>query len=398
MHLSPREAFFSHLAQTSPSPLGLEIARAEGHYLYDPAGNAYLDLISGISVSSLGHNHPRIVQRIKDQADRFLHTMVYGETIQAPSSELGARLASALPAFLSMTFLTNSGSEAVEGAMKLAKRCTGRSAFVAQTDAYHGSTQGPLSLMSHEYYNQKYHPLLPGVRFIDQNDLAAVEQLPDEGVAAIFVELVQAERGSKVSDKAYIEALRAYCDRTQSLLVFDEIQTGIGRTGTLFCFEQYGVVPDVLLLGKALGGGLPIGAFITRPEWMLQLSDKPILGHLSTFGGNALVCAAADEALSIVMEELEQFQVQEKSDRFKKQLVHRHIKEVRGLGLLLAVQVESTERCMAAIRYLLEQEGVFSDWFLYEPSCLRLAPPLSITFEEIDRACASILRALNHVS
>lgn len=398
MHLSPRKAFFAHLAQTSPAPLGLEIARAEGHYLYDPAGKAYLDLISGISVSSLGHNHPRIVKRIKNQADRFLHTMVYGETVQAPSSELGARLASVLPPALSMSFFTNSGSEAVEGAMKLAKRCTGRSGFVAQKDAYHGSTQGPLSLMSHEYYNQKYHPLLPGVRFINQNDTAAIERLPEEGVAAIFVELVQAERGSKVSNREYIQALRAYCDRTQSLLVFDEIQTGIGRTGTLFCFEQYGVIPDVLLLGKALGGGLPIGAFITKPELMLQLSDKPILGHLSTFGGNALVCAAADEALSIVIEELLNFQVQEKSNRFKNQLVHSRIKEVRGLGLLLAVQVESTEQCMAAIRYLLEHEGIFSDWFLYEPSCLRLAPPLSITFEEIDRACASILRAMNHVS
>lgn len=397
MHLSPREAFFAHLAQTSPSPLGLEIAKAEGHYLYDPEGKAYLDLISGISVSSLGHNHPRIVQRIKDQADRFLHAMVYGETVQAPASQLGERLASVLPPSLSVAFLANSGSEAVEGAMKLAKRCTGRSRFVAQFDAYHGSTQGPLSLMSHEYYSQKYHPLLPGVQFIRQNDEFAVTQLPEEGVAAVFVELVQAERGSKVADSGFIQALRAYCDRTQSLLVFDEIQTGLGRTGTLFCFEQYAVVPDVLLLGKALGGGLPIGAFLARPELMHQLSDQPILGHLSTFGGNALVCAAADEALSIVIEELPHFQVREKSNRFKSQLIHSRIRAVHGLGLLLAVEVESAELCMASIRYLLEKEGVFSDWFLYEPSCLRLAPPLSITYDEIDRVCTSILSALDHV-
>lgn len=397
MHLSPREAFFAHLAQTSPSPLGLEIAKAEGHYLYDPEGKAYLDLISGISVSSLGHNHPRIVQRIKDQADRFLHAMVYGETVQAPASQLGERLASVLPPSLSVAFLANSGSEAVEGAMKLAKRCTGRSRFVAQFDAYHGSTQGPLSLMSHEYYSQKYHPLLPGVQFIRQNDEFAVTQLPEEGVAAVFVELVQAERGSKVADSGFIQALRAYCDRTESLLVFDEIQTGLGRTGTLFCFEQYAVVPDVLLLGKALGGGLPIGAFLARPELMHQLSDQPILGHLSTFGGNALVCAAADEALSIVIEELPHFQVREKSNRFKSQLIHTRIRAVHGLGLLLAVEVESAELCMASIRYLLEKEGVFSDWFLYEPSCLRLAPPLSITYDEIDRVCTSILSALDHV-
>jgi acetylornithine/N-succinyldiaminopimelate aminotransferase len=397
MHLSPREAFFAHLAQTSPSPLGLEIAKAEGHYLYDPEGKAYLDLISGISVSSLGHNHPRIVQRIKDQADRFLHAMVYGETVQAPASQLGERLASVLPPSLSVAFLANSGSEAVEGAMKLAKRCTGRSRFVAQFDAYHGSTQGPLSLMSHEYYSQKYHPLLPGVQFIRQNDEFAVTQLPEEGVAAVFVELVQAERGSKVADSGFIQALRDYCDRTQSLLVFDEIQTGLGRTGTLFCFEQYAVVPDVLLLGKALGGGLPIGAFLARPELMHQLSDQPILGHLSTFGGNALVCAAADEALSIVIEELPHFQVREKSNRFKSQLIHSRIRAVHGLGLLLAVEVESAELCMASIRYLLEKEGVFSDWFLYEPSCLRLAPPLSITYDEIDRVCTSILSALDHV-
>lgn len=377
--------------------MGLEIAKAEGHYLYDPEGKAYLDLISGISVSSLGHNHPRIVQRIKDQADRFLHAMVYGETVQAPASQLGERLASVLPPSLSVAFLANSGSEAVEGAMKLAKRCTGRSRFVAQFDAYHGSTQGPLSLMSHEYYSQKYHPLLPGVQFIRQNDEFAVTQLPEEGVAAVFVELVQAERGSKVADSGFIQALRAYCDRTQSLLVFDEIQTGLGRTGTLFCFEQYAVVPDVLLLGKALGGGLPIGAFLARPELMHQLSDQPILGHLSTFGGNALVCAAADEALSIVIEELPHFQVREKSNRFKSQLIHSRIRAVHGLGLLLAVEVESAELCMASIRYLLEKEGVFSDWFLYEPSCLRLAPPLSITDDEIDRVCTSILSALDHV-
>lgn len=377
--------------------MGLEIAKAEGHYLYDPEGKAYLDLISGISVSSLGHNHPRIVQRIKDQADRFLHAMVYGETVQAPASQLGERLASVLPPSLSVAFLANSGSEAVEGAMKLAKRCTGRSRFVAQFDAYHGSTQGPLSLMSHEYYSQKYHPLLPGVQFIRQNDEFAVTQLPEEGVAAVFVELVQAERGSKVADSGFIQALRAYCDRTESLLVFDEIQTGLGRTGTLFCFEQYAVVPDVLLLGKALGGGLPIGAFLARPELMHQLSDQPILGHLSTFGGNALVCAAADEALSIVIEELPHFQVREKSNRFKSQLIHTRIRAVHGLGLLLAVEVESAELCMASIRYLLEKEGVFSDWFLYEPSCLRLAPPLSITYDEIDRVCTSILSALDHV-
>ncbi|MFZ9971088.1 MAG: aspartate aminotransferase family protein, partial [Bacteroidia bacterium] len=328
MHWSPREAFFKHLAQTSPAPLGLEIVKAKGHYLYDQQGKAYLDLISGISVSSLGHQNARIVQRIKDQADRFLHTMVYGETIQAPQSQLGARLASLLPESLSVSYFTNSGSEAADGAMKLAKRCTGRSRFVAQVDAYHGSGQGPLSLMSHDYYNQKYRPLLPDVQFIHQNDRLAVSQLPPEGVAGVFLELVQAERGAKVADPAYVQDLVDYCHRTGSFLIVDEIQTGLGRCGTLFCFEQYGFVPDVLLLGKALGGGLPLGAFVSSAERMRALSDKPILGHLTTFGGNALVCAAADESLQIIQAEWPQWKIQERSNLFKSLLVHSRIQAV----------------------------------------------------------------------
>jgi acetylornithine/succinyldiaminopimelate/putrescine aminotransferase len=392
-HIGNRQYFLQHLAQTSDAPLMLEIERAEGHYLYDASGKKYLDLISGISVSSLGHRHPEILKSIQAQLDRYMHLMVYGEVVQSPQIALAEALGKVLPQKLDNFYFVNSGSEAIEGAMKLAKRYTGRSGFVAQTNAYHGGTQGALSLMSNEYYSGPYKPLLPDITFIDAENIKALNGLKALP-AAVVLELIQAERGAISVSREYVQAIREFCNQTGALMIVDEIQTGMGRTGTMFAFEQFGITPDVLVLGKALGGGMPMGAFIASKEIMHCLSENPVLGHITTFGGHPVCCAAATAAVNVTAENLKTFRIPEKEQLFRKLLVHPKIKRIEGSGLLLAAHLDNETTCKKLIRRALD-DGIFTDWFLYAPDALRIAPPLSITEEEITHTCQVIVALLN---
>ncbi len=394
MHIHPRKAFLQYQAQTSPNPMALHVVKAEGNYLFDENGKRYLDLIAGISVCNVGHQHPSVVSAVIEQAQAFMHVMVYGETVQTPQSMYAAALASHLPKSLSCCYFVNSGAEAIDGAMKLAKRVTGRTDFVAQKDAYHGSSQGPLSLMSNEYYSQAFRPLLPSVHFVDQNDIEALDLLPWNKIAGVVVETIQAERGVKLAKVEYLKALRQKCTDHCALLIFDEIQTGMGRTGSLFSFEQYDVIPDVLVLGKALGGGMPMGAFLASRPLMNTLSNNPILGHITTFGGHPVACAAGHAAFNVLLDEKLMDTVSSKSELFKELLIHPQIKQVHGMGLLLAVELDSFDTVNSCIQQMLDQ-NLFADWFLYAPHCLRICPPLTITNKEIHLACTSILQILD---
>ena len=394
MHIHPRKAFLQYQAQTSPNPMALHVVKAEGNYLFDENGKRYLDLIAGISVCNVGHQHPSVVSAVIEQAQAFMHVMVYGETVQTPQSMYAAALASHLPESLSCCYFVNSGAEAIDGAMKLAKRVTGRTDFVAQKDAYHGSSQGPLSLMSNEYYSQAFRPLLPSVHFIEQNDIEALDSLPWDRIAGVVVETIQAERGTQIGDLNYLKALRQKCTEHCALLIFDEIQTGMGRTGTLFSYEQFDVIPDVLVLGKALGGGMPMGAFLASRPLMNTLSNNPILGHITTFGGHPVACAAGHAAFNVLLDQKLMDTVSSKSNLFKELLIHPQIKQVHGIGLLLAVELDSFDIVNGCIQHMLDQ-NLFSDWFLYAPHCLRICPPLTITNQEIELACTSILQILD---
>jgi acetylornithine/succinyldiaminopimelate/putrescine aminotransferase len=391
MHL--RQLFLSHVAQTSPSPLMLDIERAEGLYLYDREGKAYLDLIAGISVSSLGHRHPAVVEAIKAQADRYLHTLVYGEFVLDPQVQLAELLCASLPSSLNSVYFVNSGTEAVEGAMKLAKRYTGRAEIISAHRAYHGSTQGAASLMSPTEFTQAFHPLLPGIRHLHFNEEAELD-LISEKTAAVVIETVGAESGVTLPQNEYLQKLRARCTAVGALLILDEIQVGFGRTGTLFAFEQYGIVPDVLLLAKAMGGGMPIGAFVADRQVMQCLSHNPVLGHISTFGGHPVSCAAALANLKVLLEMPYIGQVQAKAEIFRENLKHPKIREIRSAGFLMAVDLGSFDQVMKTIRYCLDH-GVISDWFLFNTESIRIAPPLTIEEAEIIQACKVILQSLD---
>lgn len=391
-----RQLFLQNVAQTSTEPLMLDIVSANGNYLIDSNGKKYLDLISGISVSSLGHGHPEIVKAVQNQAENHMHLMVYGELIQAPQVILAEKLTSILPASLNSVFFVNAGTEATEGAMKLAKRFTGKSGFVAHTKAYHGSTQGALSLMDEPYFTDAFRPLLPNIKFIEQNDVEAIHNLGQD-IAAIIIEPVQAEKGALPCTKEYLQAVRNFCDSNNTLLIFDEIQTGMGRTGTMFAFEQFQVVPDVLLIGKAFGGGMPLAAFVASKEIMEVLSFQPVLGHITTFGGHPVCCAAALAALTITHNQLSEFNIEKKNLLFRSLLKHNSIIRVTGMGLLLAIHLQSEEICKLLIQKCLNR-GLFTDWFLHAPNCLRIAPPLAITMEEITSACGFIVEAMEEIN
>lgn len=393
VHLDHRSIFLKHLAQTSNSPLMIEISHAGGNYLYTSDNRKLLDLISGISVCNLGHGRPEIVAAIADQAGKHMHTMVYGELIQSPQVKLAKALTSVLPTSLDACYFVNSGSEAVEGAMKLAKRFTGRQNFVALTQAYHGSTQGALSLMSNEYFSSAFRPLLPNIFFIEQNRIEGLEQITKE-TAAVIIEPVQAEKGAFPCTPEYVQALRSKCNETGTLLIFDEIQTGMGRTGTLFAFEHLGVLPDILLLGKAFGGGMPLGAFIAGQNIMQSLADNPVLGHITTFGGHPVCCAASLAALEITINELHSYQVSEKEKLFRELALKYNLGEIQGKGLLLSLDMGTDSRCKAVIDRCIEA-GLFTDWFLFAPHRLRIAPPLTITPDEIHFAMKTIAVALS---
>ncbi|MBC6698483.1 aspartate aminotransferase family protein [Hymenobacter puniceus] len=392
--LTTRQLFLRHQAQTSDFPLLLEIERAEGVYMYGPDGRRYLDLISGIGVSNVGHRHPRVIEAIKNQLDKYLHLMVYGELVQAPPALLAEALHATLPAHLDAVYFTNSGTEAIEGALKLAKRHTGRTGFISCLNAYHGSTHGALSITGSEGFKNSYRPLLPDVQHFRYNHLEDLA-LITEHTAAVIVETVQGEAGVRVPEPGYLSALRQRCTEVGALLILDEIQCGFGRTGTLWAFEQFGITPDILVCAKGMGGGMPIGAFISSQEIMAGFKTNPILGHCTTFGGHPVSCAASLATLQAIQEENMLAGVAKKAARFRRQLVHPAIRAVRGCGLLMAVEFDSFEVLKPIIDHALEHESILTDWFLFCDNSLRLAPPLIITDAQIDEACAALLRAID---
>ncbi|WP_083257239.1 aspartate aminotransferase family protein [Arcticibacter eurypsychrophilus] len=372
----------------------LQIERAKGIYLYGPNDKPYIDFVSGFAVSNVGHCHPKVVQAIKDQVDRYMHLAVYGEYIQSPQVLYAAKMVSVLPDSINSVYFVNSGAEATEGALKLAKRFTGRSKMISCNNAYHGSTHGALSVMGNEYYKEAYRPLLPDVHFIEFNKMEDL-QLIDKDTACIIMESIQGEAGVRVPDKAYMQALRKRCDETGALLILDEIQTGFGRTGKLFAFEHYDIVPDILLLAKGIGGGMPIGAFCANRKVMSVLAENPILGHITTFGGHPVCCAAGLATLEALLEEDMLNGIDEKEALLRSLLVHPAIKEVRGKGLMLCIQLETFKQ-VEDISKLCIENGVIVDWFLHCDTALRIAPPLIITHDEIKKACKIIISVLNN--
>jgi len=388
-----RSQFLNHLAQTSDAPLALDIVKAQGNYLYDRAGKAYLDLIGGISVCNVGHTHPKVVAAIQKQAASYLHVMVYGELIQSPQVDYASQLAQLLPDPLSAVYFTSSGSEATEGAIKLARRVTGKVEIVAAHKSYHGSTLGALSVMGDEYWRNAFRPLMPGVWHHDYNSEAFLNAI-NEKTACVIIEAVQAESGVHMPDKEWMQAIRKKCSALGALLIVDEIQTGFGRTGKMWGFEHSDIIPDIVLLGKSLGGGMPLGAFVASKEHMQQLSNNPVLGHITTFGGHPVSCAAGIAALDVLREEQLIEQIEEKSKLFVEALHHEKIKQVRSKGLLIAIELESNDLVLASIQGCLAN-NLFSDWFLFAPNCIRIAPPLTISLDEIRNACAAIKQVLS---
>ena len=394
--MNQRAVFLKYVAQTSPAPLALEIVKAEGCRMWDAAGKEYMDLIAGISVCNVGHRHPNVVKAIKEQADAYLHLLVYGELVQSPQVQYAQLLTKHLPPSLDSVYFTNSGTEATEGAMKLAKRVTGRPNILAFQNSYHGSTQGALSVMGDEYWRNAYRPLLPGIDHSVYNSLEALEMITEQ-TACVIAETIQAEAGVNCPDKEWLQSLRRRCTETGALLVLDEIQCGFGRNGTLWAFEQFDVVPDVLLLGKALGGGMPLGAFIASRELMWKLTENPVLGHITTFGGHPVCCAAGKAAFEVLLDEELLKQVPVKEDLFRQLLRHPKIRNVNARGLMIAVEFDNFEFNKKVIDTCIAN-GVLTDWFLFASHCLRIAPPLTIAPEEIKRACEIILVSVDDCS
>lgn len=391
--MNQRQIFLKHVAQTSTAPLSIAIKKAKGCYFWDRKGKRYLDLISGIAVSGLGHGNNRVVKAVQKQASRYMHTMVYGEHIQEPQGLLAQKLCAILPNQLNNVYFVNSGSEAIEGAMKLAKKSTGRHGFVAQELAFHGSTQGAMSLMSDSFFSEKYHPLLPSIIFIKPNDTMGLEKI-NESVAGVIIEFVQAEKGVFALDKVFALALQKRCTKVGALLIADEIQTGMGRTGSFFAFEQYDIVPDILVLAKSLGAGMPLGCFIANKTLMENLQDNPPLGHITTFGGHPVSCAAAYAGLVELTTKNWIDEVNAKGELFAALLKHQLIKEVRQYGLMIAVDFGNATLNHKVIDACLEN-GLHVDWFLFNEESMRICPPLIITKEEIKWACKIILKILD---
>ena len=390
--ISNRQLFLMHQAQTSHFPLMLEIERAEGVYLFDVNGKQYLDLISGISVSSLGHGNEHVKNAIKQQLDKYMHLMVYGEFIQSPQVQLAKNLTDLLPPNLNSVYLINSGAEATDGALKLAKKVTGRTEIIACKNAYHGSTHAALSLSSHEYFKNAFRPLLPDINFIEFNNENSIEKISNK-TACVIVETIQGEAGYIPPQNDFLKKLRAKCDEHSVLLILDEIQTGMGRTGKLFAFEHFGIVPDILLLGKALGAGMPIGAFVSSQTMMNELADNPVLGHITTFGGHPVIASAALAGIEELLSHNWINEVEEKENLFRELLIHPSIKNISGKGLMLALEFESFEFNKKLIDACIE-DGLISDWFLYASNCLRIAPPLIISNEQIKWSCEILIKNL----
>ncbi len=385
-----------HLAQTTFFPFNLEIERAKGIYLIEKSGKRYIDMISGVGVSAMGHSHPAIVAAVKEQAEKYMHVMVYGEYLQSPQIKLANLLCEQLPESLNTVYLVNSGTEAVEAALKLAKRATGRTGLVSFQGCYHGSTHGSLSLSNNEKKKAPFLPLLPDIKHIPFNDLEALEQI-DQSTAGVIVETIQGDAGIRIPSINWMKALRKRCTETGALLILDEIQAGMGRAGTLFAFEQFDIVPDILVLGKALGGGMPIGAIVSDRKLMELFADNPMLGHITTFGGHPVVCAAAHAGLKAMLDEGVIEDVERKGLFIRRSLeTHAAVKEIRQRGLYIAVDLYSAEATQRAVDDCLEN-GLVGFWFLSHPDSFRLAPPLVITDQELEDALKIIHNALDRL-
>ncbi len=396
MHYSNKELFFKHVAQVSPKPMDLEIVKASGVYLYDVNNKSYLDFISGISVSNIGHCHPNVVKAIKQQAETYMHLMVYGEYVQAPQIQLAKALTDLLPQNLNSVFFTNSGTEATEGALKLAKRITGKSEIICFSNSYHGSSHGALSVMGNEEFKQAFRPLLPDVKILEYNSVDDVLKNITSNTAAVILEPVQSETGYTIATHDFLLAIRKKCDEHCALLIFDEIQNGFGRSGTFFAFEQTGVTPDILLLAKGMGGGLPIGCFISSQKLLNEFTHNPVLGNINTFGGNAVCCAASLACLQTIISEKLLDSIDTKSQLIKSLLVHPSIKSIKGKGFMLSIDFEDTDLNFKIIETCVKN-GLIVDWFLFNSHAMRIAPPLVITEEEIKTACALIIKSIQEV-
>lgn len=382
--MTQRQLFLNHIAQTTPAPLMLEINRAKGVFMFDTEGKQYIDMISGISVSNVGHCHPKVVEAIQKQSETFMHLMVYGEYIYSPQVLLAQELLTILPNSLDNFYFTNSGTEAVEGAIKLAKRSTGRYEIISFKNAYHGSTAGALSIMGSETYKMNYRPLIPGHTLLDYNHIPDLDKITSQ-TAAVVVEMVQAEAGIIPGNIDFIQKLKLKCEEVGALLIVDEIQTGCGRTGRFFAFEHYDIVPDILLIGKGFGGGMPIAAFIANKELMTNLSHNPILGHISTFGGNAVCCAAALATIKVIKNEISMKEVEAKGAYLQEKLELKGYKKIRRKGLMMSIDFGSQEENFKEVAHFIEK-GVITDWFLFNTHCMRICPPLNISYEELDWA------------
>ncbi len=393
--MSLRNLFLAHIAQTSPAPIGLEMERAEGIYIYGTDGKTYVDMISGFSVANIGHSHPKVIEAVQQQAARYMHLIVYGEYIQQPQVAYAQLLTSLLPSSLNCVYFTNSGAEATEGAMKLAKRVTNRSQIICFNKAYHGSTQGALSVMGDEYFRNAYRPLLPDILHYDYNSQEAVDAISNK-TACVIMETVQAESGIVAPNADWIKAIRKRCDEHGTLLILDEIQAGFGRTGRLWAFEQFAIVPDILLLGKALGGGMPLGAFVADKRLMDTFTYNPVLGHITTFGGHPVSCAAGKAGLEVLIDGNYIKEVKSKEALMLRLIQHPAIVTRRHCGLWMAIEFDSFATNHAVIKKCTEN-GLITDWFLFNDKSLRIAPPLIITEDEVRRMCEVIVSSIEEV-
>lgn len=392
-----KEIFLNRLGQTSPFPFLIEVSHANGSYIYDTNGKAYLDMIAGVAVNNIGHRHPKVVAAIKHQLDKHMHVMVYGEFIQAAQNNFAEKLTRLLPPTLNAVYTVNSGTEANEAAIKLAKRVTGRTEIISCIGAYHGSTNGSLSISANEVKKTVFRPLLPDIRFIKHNDLSDLSQISTK-TAAVIIEPIQGDAGIRIADEAYLQELRKVCTENGALLIYDEIQCGMGRTGKLFTFEHYSdAIPDILTLGKALGGGMPIGALVANQAMLNTFTEKPMLGHITTFGGHPVICAAAHACLEVLSEEIDWLAVQKKGDFIASSLqAHPLVRTIRYKGLMFAIDLSSPEQVNAMVNQCLH-DGLITFWFLSHPYSFRLSPPLNISMEDCEKAVNIILKAFDRV-
>ncbi len=391
--MNAKEIFFKHQSQITENPICLEISHAKGIYIFDKQGKKYIDLVAGVSACTLGHSNKQIIQSVSKQLSKYTHVMVYGEYIQEPQIKLAEKLSNYLPKKLNCSYFVNSGTEAIEGAIKLAKRITLKNEIIYCKDSYHGSTQGSLSYMGNEERKSNYRPLLPGGKMIRFNSIEDLKHIT-KNTAAVIIELIQSGSGFKIASKQWIKKIKNICVKNNTLLIFDEIQTCFGRTGKLFGFEKYNIIPDILCIAKGMGGGMPIGSFISSKKIMSNLKKNPMLGHITTFGGHPVNCAASLKTLEILTKTEILNQVTKKEKLFRKLLIHEKILKINGLGLMLGVEFKTKKMCDLVVKKCREN-GLLAFYFLFEKKSMRISPPLTITEKEIRKSCHIILKSIN---